>query len=150
MIKDTLTQDLKTALLNRDAERTTILRGLKSVILDAEIASGVRDTGLSDNAIVALFQKEAKKRQESADLYKNAGELGRAEKELFEKSVIEIYLPKQLSEEEISQFVRTAIVEANASDIKDMGRVIGLVKEKTKGAADGAVIARLVKEQLHS
>lgn len=150
MIKDTLTQDLKTALLNRDADRTMILRGLKGVILDAEIAAGVRGSGLKDDAIIALFQKEAKKRQESADLYKNAGELERAEKELFEKSVIETYLPKQMTEEEISGLVSVAIVEANASDVKDMGRVIGLVKEKTKGAADGAVIARLVKEQLHS
>lgn len=148
MIKDTLTQDLKSALLARDAERATVLRGLKSVILDAEIAAGARETGLADEAIISLFQKEAKKRQESADLYIKAGDQARADKELSEKQIIEGYLPAQLSEDEIAAAVDAAIAETGADSMQAMGQVIGLVKTKTKGAADGATVARIVKEKL--
>lgn len=150
MIKDRLTQDLKTALLSRDGDRATVLRGLKSVILDAEIAAGVRDRGLADETITALLQKEAKKRQESADLYAKTGEQERADKELAEKQVIETYLPAQLSEAEISALVDEAIAEVGASDARAMGQIIGLVKQKSKGAADGSAVARIVKEALNS
>lgn len=150
MIKDKLTQDLKEALLARDAERATVLRGLKSVILDAEIAAGARDRGLSDEAIIGLFQKEAKKRQESADLYLQAGDQARTDKELAEKTIIETYLPAQLTEEEIATAVDEVIAETGASGMQAMGQVIGAVKAKTKGAADGAITARIVKEKLNS
>lgn len=148
MLKARIDQDLKAALLAGDKVLATTLRGLKSVILYAEVAQGSREQGLSDDAIIALFSKEAKKRQESADLYKQGGNEEKAVAELAEKKVIEAYLPAQLSDEELVHLVDEAIQEVGASGPAAMGQVIGLVKQKTSGQADGARIAQLVKERL--
>lgn len=148
MLKQQLEQDLKKALLGGDREKATILRGLKSVILYAEVEKGLRETGLDDETITALFAKEAKKRQESADLYVKGGDQERADNELREKKVIEEYLPKQLSDEELAVIVDEAISQVSATGPQAMGQVIGAVKQKTAGQADGARIARLVKEKL--
>lgn len=148
MLKQRLEQDLKQALLGGDRERATIIRGLKSVILYAEVEKGVREEGLDDEAITALFAKEVKKRQESADLYKKAGENDRAAAELHEKAVIEEYLPKQLTNEELTAIVEKAIAEVSATGPQAMGQVIGKVKAEVGGQADGARIAQIVKEKL--
>ncbi|HEX7963158.1 MAG TPA: GatB/YqeY domain-containing protein [Candidatus Saccharimonadales bacterium] len=148
MLKDRLDQDLKKALLAGDKVLATTLRGLKSVILYAEVAKGVRDSGLPDDEIIALFGKEAKKRQESADLYKQGGNAERAEAELAEKKVIEGYLPQQLSDDELGKAVDDAMAELGASGPQAMGQVIGAVKQKVGASADGSRIAQMVKERL--
>jgi len=148
MLKQQLEQDLKKALLGGDRERATILRGLKSVILYAEVEKGLRETGLDDDTITGLFAKEAKKRQESADLYVKGGDQARADTELREKTVIEEYLPKQLSDDELVAIVEAVIAELNVSGPQAMGQAIGAVKQKTAGQADGSRIAQLVKEKL--
>lgn len=148
MIKSTLDQDLKNALLSKDTFKTTLLRSLKSAILYAEVAAQKRDEGLSDDEIVAVFQKEAKKRQESADAFLTAGDQTRADHELAEKQVIDTYLPAQLSEAELTIIVDEQIAALNAQTMQDMGKVIGAVKQKTGATADGGMIARLVKERL--
>ncbi|HYH75217.1 MAG TPA: GatB/YqeY domain-containing protein [Candidatus Saccharimonadales bacterium] len=148
MLKQQLEQDLKTALLAGDKDRALVLRGLKSVILYAEVAKGVRDEGLPDDEVLALFAKEAKKRQESADLYLKGGDEKRADAELAEKVIIEAYLPKQLSEEELIAVIDALISEIGASGMQSMGPVIAAVKQKVGGQADGARIAQLVKERL--
>lgn len=148
MLKERLDQDLKTALLAGNKTLATTLRGLKSVILYAEVAAGSRDKGLSDEEIVALFAKEAKKRQESADLYKQGSDEARADAELEEKKVIEAYLPQQLSDEDLLAVVDGVIAELGVSGQQAMGQVIGQVKQKTAGQADGARIAQLVKQRL--
>jgi len=149
MIKEQLERDLKQALIARDSFRATVLRGLKSSILYAEVAAGSKDSGgLSDEEIISLFQKEAKKRQDSIDLYDKAGDAERSKAEQDEKRIIEEYLPAQLSEEEITAVVEKVIADTGASDIKAVGQVIAKVREQTKGAADGSLIARLVKERL--
>jgi uncharacterized protein YqeY len=147
-LKLRIDQDLKQALLAGDKVLATTLRGLKSVILYAEVAQGLRDTGLDDDAIIALFAKESKKRQESADLYRKGGSDERAEAELTEKKVIEQYLPAQLSDEALIAIVDAAIAESGASGPQAMGQVIGLVKQKAGVGADGGRIAVLVKERL--
>lgn len=148
MLKQQIEQDLRSALLTGDKERVTTLRSLKSVILYAEVAEGSRDKGLSNEAIIALLSKEAKKRQESADLYIQGGSKDRAAAELAEKAIIEGYLPKQLSDEEVMQIIDEAIAQLDVTDSRMMGQVIAQVKQKTTGQADGARIARLVKERL--
>src|SRR5690348_5859158 len=115
MLKSRIDQDLKTALLAGDKVLATTLRGLKSVILYAEVAKGMREQGLPDDEIVVLFSKEAKKRQESADLYKHGGNEEKAAAELEEKKVIESYLPAQMSEEELSKIIDQTIKELGAS-----------------------------------
>lgn len=149
MLKQQLEQDLKKALLGGDRERATILRGLKSVILYAEVEKGVREEGLDEPAIIALFAKEAKKRQESADLYVKGGDQARADAELHEKTVIEEYLPKQLSDEELAKIVDEVIAGLSVTGPQAMGQAIGQVKQKTEGQADGGRIAQMVKERLN-
>lgn len=148
MIEDTLNQDLKQALLGGDKVLATTLRGLKSSLLYAKIANNARDRAMTDDEIIAVFQKEAKKRQESADLYKQGNSQEKADAELQEKQVIEKYLPAQLSEAEVMKLVDAAIAETGASGQQAMGMVIGKVKQAAGGAADGALVARIVKERL--
>lgn len=147
-LKAQIDNDLKQALLSGDKQKATTLRGLKSVILNEEIRLGERDNGLSDNAVIQCLQKESKKRQEAADLYIQAGSVERADQESAEKVIIDAYLPEQMSEEKIQQFVDAAIAkEADVSPAL-MGKIIGAVKAEAGPAADGAIIARIVKEKL--
>lgn len=148
MLKARIDQDLKAALLAGDKVLATTLRGLKSVILYAEVAKGAREAGLSDEEIISLFSKEAKKRQESAELYQKGGNQEKAEAEFVEKKVIESYLPSQLSDEELSKIISDTIASLDVSGPSAMGQVIGLVKQKTAGQADGSRIAQIVKQHL--
>ena len=147
-IKQKLTEDVKAAMLAHDAARLECLRGLKSVILYAEVAAGKREEGLADVEIQGLFAKESKKRQESADLYMQGGSQVRADKELAEKKIIEEYLPAQLSELEITTLVQETIDRVKATSTQDMGRVMKEVKALAGNAADGSILARIVKEKL--
>lgn len=149
-IKEKIETDLKTAMLAGEKERVTTLRGLKSSILYAEVASGKREEGLDEQTVISLMQKEAKKRQESADLYNQGGNKEKAEAELAEKLIIEAYLPEQLSEEEVSKLIDEAIVKIGEPTPQQMGQIIGAVKVSSKGNADGALIAKLVKERIAS
>jgi uncharacterized protein YqeY len=150
MLKQRIDQDLKQALLGGDKVLVTTLRGLKSVILYAEVAKGARDSGLPDDEIVALLSKEAKKRQESADLYHQGNSEERAAAELAEKKVIEQYLPAQLSDEELAQAIDGVIAGMEASGPQAMGQVIGAVKQAVGSQADGSRIAQMVKERLRA
>lgn len=147
-LEDRLQQDIKTALLAGDQSRATTLRGLHATLLDVKIKEGKRETGLTDEEILKVFAKESKKRQESADMYKQGGSEDRAQSELAEKAIIDDYLPEQMSESDIQKLIDEAISVTGASSMADMGKVIGQVKSKAGSAADGAVIARLVKEKL--
>lgn len=147
-LKQQLEQDIKQAMLSGDTNRVTTLRGLKSVILYAEVAQGSREQGLPDDEILALFAKESKKRQESAELYEQGGSPDRASSERLEKEIIDSYLPTQMTDSELASLVNEVVMELGATDMSAMGRVIAAVKEKTAGRADGARIARSVKERL--
>lgn len=148
MLEQKIEQDLKSALLAGNALRVATLRGLKAALLNVKVATGQRDSGLSDDEVVTQLAKQAKQRQESADLYVQGGDQARAEAELAEKAIIEEYLPARLSEAEIAALVDEAIKTGGASGPQAMGQIIGQVKQKAGPAADGALIARLVKEKL--
>jgi uncharacterized protein YqeY len=147
-MKNQLDADLKAALLGGDKVLATTLRGLKGAILNIEIAKGVRDTGLSDPEIIELFGKEAKKRQESADLYVQGGNQEKADAELLEKRVIEQYLPAQISDVELSKIVDQVIEELGGIPQQQMGQAIGKVKALVGASADGGRIATAVKARL--
>lgn len=148
-IRQQLEDDVKAAMLAGDAHRVETLRGLKTVILYADVAAKKRDTGgISDDDVMTLFAKEAKKRQESADLYVQGGSQERADKELAEKAIIETYLPAQMDEAELAVIIENIIKEQGAEGPQAMGKVIGAVKAKVGNSADGSVIAKLVKERL--
>lgn len=150
MLKQQLQDDVKAAMLAKDTLRLETLRGLKSVILYAEVAAKKRaeDGSLSDDEILVLFAKEAKKRQESAELYIRGGAQDKADKELAEKKIIEAYLPEQMSEADLAKLISETIAQTGAEGIQAMGKVIGAVKAKAGSSADGALIARMVKERL--
>jgi uncharacterized protein len=150
MLKQQIEQDIKTAMLAGDKTLVTTLRGLKSAILYIEVAQGIRDSGLPDAEVINLFAKEAKKRQESADLYKQGGNLERAEAELAEKKIIEQYLPQQLGDDELQAIIEEVISDMGEVTPAQMGQIIGAVKAKTAGSADGAKIASMVKERINS
>jgi uncharacterized protein YqeY len=112
------------------------------------VAAGKREEGLTDDEILALFSKEAKKRQESAELYIQGGAQEKADKELAEKAIIEAYLPAQLSEAELAAIIDEVLNEVKPAGLQQMGQVIGQVKSQVGNTADGSLIAKLVKEKL--
>lgn len=140
--------DIKAAMLAGDKPKVETLRGIKSAIQNEAIAQGVKDQGLNDEQIQKVLTREAKKRQEAADLYRQGGNHDRATAEMDEKAIIEVYLPEQASEEDTAAAVKEAISSTGAASVADMGKVIGAVRSKLGAAADGATIARITKEQL--
>lgn len=147
-LKSQLDNDLKAALLGGDRFRAEVLRGLKAVILNEEVAQGKRDTGLDDATIEQLIAREVKKRLDSVNQYTDAGRPELAEAEKAEADVLQAYLPAQLSEAEIQATVDEVIAELGVSGMQAMGQVMGAVKGKLGNAADGATLARLVKQAL--
>jgi len=147
-LKSQLDNDLKAALLGGDRFRAEVLRGLKAVILNEEVAQGKRDTGLDDATIEQLIAREVKKRLDSVNQYTDAGRPELAEAEKAEADVLQAYLPEQLSEAEIQATVDEVIAELGVSGMQAMGQVMAAVKGKLGNAADGATLARLVKQAL--
>ena len=149
-LKSQLDNDLKAALLSGDRFRAEVLRGLKAVILNEEVAKGKREEGLDDATIEQLIAREVKKRLDSAQQYAAANRPELVEAETAESKVLETYLPEQLSEEEIKKVVLEVIAELGAVGPQAMGQVIGAVKGQLDTSADGGTIAKLVKEALAS
>ncbi len=148
VLKDRIAADLKSAMLARDEVKVQTLQGLKSAILYEEVAKKLRDTGLDEAQIEQVVAREAKKRDEAAELFEKGGNATSAAKERSEKEILSVYLPEQMSETEILAVVQEIVAELKPEGPKDMGRVIGAVKAKLGNVADGAVIAKLVKESL--
>lgn len=148
MIKELLSTKLKQAMISGDKSRVELINMLKSAILYKEVELGVREAGLTDDQIIEVLSKEAKKRQEAADLYGKAGDGEREQKELKEKEIITEYLPEQVSDEVIEETVDEVISTVKPEGVKDMGKVIGAVKAKLGNQADGSKIALLVKQKL--
>ena len=149
-LAETINNDLKAALLGGDRFRADVLRGLKAVILNEEVAKNKRDEGLDDASIEQLVAKEVKKRLDSVQQYVAAERPELAETEQAESKILEAYLPEQLSEEDIKVAIDDTIGELGVAGPQAMGQVIGAVKGKLGNAADGGTIARLVKEALNS
>ena len=147
-LKAQLDNDIKAALLGGDRFTGAVLRDFKAVILNEEVAQNKRDVGLDDAAIEKLFAREVKKRHESAAIYEQAERAELAETEVAEAAILSKYLPEQLSEEAIKAVVEETITTLGVSGPTTMGQVIGVVKGKLGNAADGAIVARLVKEAL--
>lgn len=147
-LKARIEADIKRAMLARDAFSVETLRGLKAAILNEEVAKGLRDEGLSDEAIEQVLAREAKKREEAAGMFEAGGRQESADKERAEKKLISEYLPTQLDETAVQTIVDDVIADLKPEGIKDMGRVIGAVKARTGNSGDGAMIARLVKTSL--
>lgn len=147
-LKDAINADLKAAMLARDVVKTQTLQGLKAVILNEEVAKRLRDTGLDDAQIQQLVVREVKKRDEAAELFEKGGNQASADKERTEKDILGVYLPPQMSEKELREVIERVIDDVKPAGVKDMGRVIGAVKAEVGTAADGSLVAKIVKEKL--
>lgn len=147
-LKERIRDEMKAALLGGDRFVGDTLRNLNAAILNEEVACGKRDEGLDDAVIEKIIAREVKKRNESAKLYRDNGRPELAEPEEREAEVLSVYLPQQLSEDEVSQMVDEAISSQGASDQTAMGQVIGAVKKAAGNSVDGAMLARIVKEKL--
>jgi len=149
-LKDTIQNDMKAALLGGDRFVGDTLRNLKAAILDEEVKQNKRDEGLSDEEIEKVIAREVKKRNESITVYEQNGRPELAETERKESEVLAKYLPEQLSEDDIRKVVQAKVSELGASGPQAMGQVIGAVKGQLGNTADGATVAKIVKETLAS
>jgi uncharacterized protein len=147
-LKAQLDNDLKAALLGGDRFVADTLRGLKAVILNEEVAQGKRDEGLDDETVEKLVAREVKKRNESALTYDEAQRTDLAEAERAEADILSRYLPAQASEADIQKAVQRAIETLGVSGPAAMGQLIGAVKKELGNTADGAVVAKFVKDAL--
>lgn len=149
-LKQQIEQDLKVALLSGDKVTSTTLRSLKGAILNAEISTGTRETGLSDDDVIDIVSKEVKKRNEAAELYTRANDSERAAQEQNENKIIEKYLPKQLTEEELLSEVNSVLAVTNKDSYKNIGLLIKSVQAKTGKQATSERIVRAIKSVLES
>ncbi len=148
-LKQQIDNDIKTAMLAKNKEELMALRSIKSLILLAETEKGV-STEISSETENKLLMKAAKQRKESAEIFSKEGRTDLASKELLELDVISRYLPKQLSEAEISVEVKKIIEQVGAKGPQDMGKVMGTATKQLAGKADGKLISDIVKKMLAS
>lgn len=147
-MQEQIERDIKSALLSGDKIRVETLKTIKNALQYEAVAKSVKPGELSEEQVQAVLAREAKKRQEAADLYKTAQETEREQKELAEKAVISAYLPEQMKEKDLKMIVEEEVAKVDNPGLPQMGQIIGAVRSKTKGQADGALIARFVKEAL--
>ena len=144
---DRISNDIKDAMKAKDKVRLETLRNIKKVFLEAKTAPGANDT-LTDDAAMKIMQKLVKQGKDSATLYNEQGRADLAEAELAQVAVIETYLPKQMSAEELETTLKAIIAEVGAEGPKDMGKVMGTATKKLAGLAEGRAISAKVKELL--
>lgn len=144
---ETISNDIKAAMKARDKVRLETLRNIKKVFLEAKTAPGANDT-LSDADAMKILQKLAKQGKESAATYTAAGRSDLAEGEVAQVRVIEEYLPKPLSFEELEAAIKAVISETGAESMKDMGKVMGVASKQLAGKAEGKAISDIVRRLL--
>ncbi len=150
-MRDRVNAALKDAMKSKEADRLSTLRLINAAIKDKDIAlRGTTDEegGVSNDDVLAIMGRMVKQRQESARAYEEGGRLELAEKELYEIKVIEEFLPKQLTEDEAEKAVGDAIAEVGAASIRDMGKVMGVLKAKYTGRMDFGKAGPMVKGRL--
>ncbi len=152
-LRDQIDDALKTAMREKDKIGLSTLRLINAAIKDRDIAKRGEggdgsDTGVDGTEILQILGKMVKQRQESARAYEEGGRLELAEQERSEIAVIETFLPKQLDEAEVSSAIDAAIAEAGASSIRDMGKVMGILKSKYTGQMDFGAVGPMVKTKL--
>jgi uncharacterized protein YqeY len=146
-LKARLRSDLTESIRGRDDVRTATIRMVLTAVTNAEVA-GAEARELSDDEVLALLTKEAKKRREAADAYRGAGRGDRAEREEAEAEVIAGYLPAPLTDDELEALVDAAVTETSASSMRDMGAVMKRLAPDVAGRAEGARVAAAVKARL--
>ncbi len=144
---DKVSEDIKNAMLAKDKLRLEALRGVKKEFLEAKTAKG-GDGELTDEAATKIIQKMVKQRKDSATIYSEQNRPELAEKEVAEVAILEAYLPKQMTPEELDAEIKSIITEVGASSPQDMGKVMGVASKKLAGKAEGRLISETVKRLL--
>lgn len=144
-LKDTIIEDTKTAMRNKDASTLGTLRLLQAAIKQKEIDDRIT---LDDAGIVTVLQKMLKQRQDSIEAFRQANRQDLLDKEEMEVKVLNQYMPQQLSNDEITEIIEAAISDTSASGMQDMGKVMGIVKEKIAGRANMAEVSQIIKSRL--
>jgi len=143
-IEEQVNAEIKTAMLAKDAKKLEALRGIKAVVLLLKTSA----EGLTEESINKALQKEVKKRKESADIYKTQNRADLESEEMFQAGIIEAYLPKQMSNEDIKAELVKIIADLGASGAGDMGKVMGAASKTFAGKADNKIVSSLVKQLL--
>lgn len=148
-IKESILDELKSAMKQKKADRLRVLRSLKAKILEKEISERKGgESDLSDEQIVEVLMKSAKQRKESVDQFEEGGRDDLVEKEKMELEIIEEFLPDMMEEDEVRSEVQVQIEKLGASGMQDMGKVMGVMMGQLKGKAEGSLVSRIVKEEL--
>jgi uncharacterized protein YqeY len=144
---ENINNDIKTAMKEKNKVKLSALRAVKSELL-LEQTSSASSGEITQEKEIKIVQKLIKQRKDSADIYKKEGRDDLYEKEMGEIEFLEDYLPEQMSDEELTAIIKSAIDQTGASSMKDMGKVMGIVNKKVAGKAEGKVIAQKVKSLL--
>ncbi|MFN7912783.1 MAG: GatB/YqeY domain-containing protein [Bacteroidota bacterium] len=143
-IEEKINADIKSAMLAKEAKKLEALRAIKSVVLLLKTSP----EGLTEESAIKAIQKEVKKRKESADIYTSQNRPDLVEAEIFQAEVMEAYLPKQLSEDEVKAELQKIIEQVGAKSAADMGKVMGAASKALAGKADNKMVSVLVKQLL--
>ena len=146
---DIISNDIKEAMKAKDKVALDTLRNIKKVLLEAKTAPGAGDT-VSDDTAIKIIQKLVKQGKESAALYSSQNRPELAEEELAQVAVMEKYLPKQMSEEEVAAVIKEIIAQTGATGPQDMGKVMGVATKQLAGKAEGRLVSTIVKAALNS
>ena len=150
MNKQKLQEELKQSMLARNELKTSVLRMLLSAINYYEIQKGGAGYVATEEDILTVIQNQAKQRRDSIEQFKIAGRQELVDKETKELEFLSVYLPEQMSEEEITKLVKEAIAQTGATSMADMGKLMGALMPKVKGKADGNLVSGIVKKELTS
>ena len=146
---DIISNDIKEAMKAKDKVALDTLRNIKKVLLEAKTAPGANDT-VSDDTAIKLIQNLVKQGKESAELYSSQNRPELAAEELAQVAVMEKYLPKQMSEEEVATVLKEIIAQNGAAGPQDMGKVMGVATKQLAGKAEGRMISAIVKQLLNN
>ena len=149
-LAESINDDIKAAMLARDARKLEALRAIKAALLLVKTGKDVSSGEIPEDVELALLQKLVKQRKESASIYREQNRPDLAETEEFQAEIIEKYLPEQISEEELEAIIKEIIEASGATDIKEMGKVMGMASKKLAGKADNKIIAGIVKQALNN
>jgi len=144
-LKERLQQDWKLAMKSKDSFKAGVISMTRAAILQSEKTDG---KVLDDDQVIAVLSKEVKQRREAIVEFKRGNRPDLVEQNNKEIEILLDYLPQQLTEDEVHEIIRTAMIEVGANSIKDMGKVMAVVQPRVKGRADGKVVSQIVKEQL--
>lgn len=148
MTKKQLQDDLKQSMLARNEHKTSVLRMLISAIGYYEIQKGGAGYEATEEDVLSVIQREAKQRKDSIEQFQNAGRQDLVDKEQKELEMLQVYLPQQMSEEEIKKIVSETIAQVGATSMQDIGKIMGALMPKVKGKADGNIVNKIVRDSL--